>query len=282
MASRTGRAVHKNPLVFKVLREISGSAVLPAARLASGNGFVQIQPMRESYASYTTFSPAALALAGIAILGTLLARQASPLDAAETLTGRATVVDGDTIKIDGAHIRLEGIDAPEAGQTCGRKDGGEWRCGSAASAKLAALIDTRRVDCESRGRDKYDRVLGVCFADGRDINAEMVRSGFAWAFVKYSTSYVEAETEARARHAGIWQGEAEPAWVFREKRWASAEEAAPSGCAIKGNVTEHGHIYHMPWSPWYGKVRIEALKGERWFCSEAEAQEAGWRPAIVH
>ena len=76
--------------------------------------------------------------------------------------------------------------------------------------------------------------------------------------------------------------DAEPAWLFREKHWAGAEQAAPKGCAIKGNVTAHGHIYHMPWSPWYGKVKVDAAKGERWFCSESEAMAAGWRPAAVH
>ena len=58
-----------------------------------------------------------------------------------------------------------------------------------------------------------------------------------------------------------------PAWEFRAKRWAAAEQQAPEGCAIKGNVTEHGRIYHMPWSPWYGQIRIEADKGKRWFCT---------------
>jgi endonuclease YncB( thermonuclease family) len=196
--------------------------------------------------------------------------------------GQATVIDGDTINIEGTHVRLEGIDAPEAHQTCGRELVGSWSCGAAATKALNRLIGDRRVDCENRGHDKYGRVLGVCFVDGRDINAAMVQSGFAWAFVKYSRSYVDQEAEARAAKVGIWQGEAEPAWIYREKRWASAESAAPNGCAIKGNVTAHGHIYHMPWSPWYGKVKVDAAKGERWFCSEAEAREAGWRPAVVN
>ena len=56
---------------------------------------------------------------------------------------------------------------------------------------LAKLVAKRRVSCESRGNDKYDRMLGICFVDGRDINAEMVREGFAWAFVKYSQTYVK-------------------------------------------------------------------------------------------
>ena len=81
---------------------------------------------------------------------------------------------------------------------------------------------------------------------------------------------------------GIWQGESKPAWEYRAKRWAAAEEKAPEGCAIKGNVTKNGRIYHMPWSPWYAQIRIEPDKGKRWFCTEAEALAAGWRPVQVH
>lgn len=197
------------------------------------------------------------------------------------MTGRARVVDGDTLEVAGRRVRLEGIDAPEHGQTCARAKNGDWNCGAASADALERLIGRRAVSCENRGTDKYGRMLGVCSVDGNDINAEMVRRGFAWAFVKYSQSYVAEEAEARRAHVGIWQAETEPAWVYREKRWAGAEQAAPDGCAIKGNVTAHGHIYHMPWSPWYGKVRVEAQKGERWFCSEAEAVAAGWRPAIA-
>jgi hypothetical protein len=73
-----------------------------------------------------------------------------------------------------------------------------------------------------------------------------------------------------------------PAWEFRARRWAAAEGAAPEGCAIKGNVTRNGRIYHMPWSPWYPQTRIETDKGKRWFCTEAEALAAGWRPVQPH
>jgi endonuclease YncB( thermonuclease family) len=230
--------------------------------------------------------PVASALVGVVALGVLSlmpARETVARAAAGDgdIAGLARVIDGDTLEIDGRQVRLAGIDAPEAGQTCGRRLLGSWRCGTAASDQLAKLVAKRRVNCESRGTDKYDRMLGICFVDGRDINAEMVREGLAWAFVKYSRSYVRQEAEARLARVGIWQGGAEPAWVYREKRWAGAEEEAPKGCAIKGNVTEHGHIYHMPWSPWYGKVKVEETKGERWFCSEAEAVAAGWRAAAT-
>lgn len=196
------------------------------------------------------------------------------------LSGRATVIDGDTLEIAGERVRLEGIDAPEMAQTCGRKWFGQWSCGRAAANTLKSLVGTRRIDCQSAGRDKYGRMLGWCSVDGRDINREMVREGMAWAFVKYSRRYEAVEAEARTAKAGIWQGDAQPAWVYREQHWQVAETAAPQGCAIKGNITSNGRIYHPPWSAWYAKVKVEPEKGERWFCSEAEAAEAGFRPAM--
>lgn len=211
------------------------------------------------------------------------ARPAHDFSASDSaISGRVRVIDGDTIEIDGRRIRLEGIDAPEHGQRCGRRFFGTWNCGTAAADALRDLVDQRIVSCESQGNDKYGRILGICFVDGIDINAQMVREGYAWAFVKYSKSYVGEEAEARAVRAGIWTGDAEPAWLYREKQWAGAEYAAPSGCAIKGNISSHGHIYYVPWSPRYAQVKIELEKGERWFCSEADAIAAGWRPASVH
>jgi hypothetical protein len=90
----------------------------------------------------------------------------------------------------------------------------------------------------------------------------MARQGHAWAFVRYS--------RAQGRGLGIWQGEAMPAW-----EWAMTEPET-SGCAIKGNVTSNGRIYHTPSSPWYAQIRMTAAKGKRWFCTEAEAIAAGW------
>ena len=200
-----------------------------------------------------------------------------------SFSGVARVVDGDTIAVGDLRVRLEGIDAPEASQTCLTRLGQPWPCGTKATNELARLVDGRQVRCEDRGLDKYNRTLGICFLGSLDINAEMVRRGFAWAFVKYSNAYVAVEAEARAAKAGIWEGDATPAWDFRAGRWQTAEIKAPEGCAIKGNVTANGRIYHMPWSPWYEKVRMDDLsKGKRWFCSETEAVAAGWRPAQTH
>ena len=198
------------------------------------------------------------------------------------IAGPARVVDGDTIVVADVRIRLEGIDAPESSQTCMSAEGEPWPCGNHATRELIRIIVGHTVTCEDRGQDKYGRTLGVCYADGRDINADMVRRGFAWAFVRYSSSYVAQEAAAKAEKAGIWAGQSQPAWDYRARRWQTAEPEAPSGCAIKGNVTTNGRIYHLPWSPWYDKVKMDGERGKRWFCTEAEALAAGWRPAQTY
>jgi hypothetical protein len=73
-----------------------------------------------------------------------------------------------------------------------------------------------------------------------------------------------------------------PAWEFRHSKWHMAEVSTPKGCAIKGNISHGGQIYHVPWSPWYDKVKIDTGRGERWFCNEADAITAGWRAALTN
>lgn len=239
--------------------------------------------------------PVALALvAGLAVVplahvsGAASARPIATIPPDGVIRGPARVIDGDTVDIDGTRIRLEGIDAPEAGQTCTSAQGQPWDCGTEATRLMVSLTRGHDLDCMSHGLDKYGRVLATCYVGNTDINAEMVRKGLAWAFVRYSHTYVADEAAARSIHAGIWQGAAQPAWEYRAARWANAAmlppvstSAAAAGCVIKGNVSHSGLVYHMPWSPWYDKVTMDLDKGKRWFCSEVEAQAAGWRPAMM-
>ena len=194
------------------------------------------------------------------------------------IRGIARVVDGDTIDIGDTRIRLEGIDAPEAGQTCKRKWFGSWPCGAVATAALARMVENRSGELRAarprQVRAHAGRLLrrrpGHQCADGapgprlgvRQVLAELREGGGAGA-------------RGEPRHLA---GRVEAPWDYRAKRWAAAEQQAPEGCAIKGNVTKNGRIYHMPWSPWYAQIKMEADKGKRWFCTEAEALAAGWRP----
>ena len=204
-----------------------------------------------------------------------------------THSGSARVIDGDTLEIRGTRIRLHGIDAPESAQRC-RAAGRAWPCGREATRALSGRIAGRPVVCEERDRDRYGRSVAVCRAGGEDVNAWMARAGWAFAYRKYSHSYVAEERAAKAAGRGIWRGEVVAPWEWRKgERLAGAGGGANtptdaqqgSGrCAIKGNIGKDGQrIYHVPGGRYYERTRINRSKGERWFCSEAEARAAGWR-----
>lgn len=200
----------------------------------------------------------------------------SPSTAADTVR----VVDGDTLDIGGVRYRLHGIDAPESAQECRSASGGSWPCGQEAIEKIEQLVHLGETACEPKDRDRYGRIVAVCRVAGRDINAEMVSSGLAWAFRKYSVDYVNLEADAQRQRVGVWQSPTETPWDYRAKKWGAAEAQSPSQkCPIKGNISRKGEkIYHVPWSRDYAKTKIKPGSGERWFCSEDEAVSAGWRP----
>lgn len=193
----------------------------------------------------------------------------------------AEVVDGDTIRIGETVYRIEGIDAPEMAQRCERGNGKTWACGRQAARALVDIVEGKHVECADGVPDDYGRIVATCYAGDLNIGAAMVRAGMAWAFVKYSDSYVAEERLARSELIGIWQAENQPAWLFRTEQWDSAAQDAPADCPIKGNINRKGeHIYHAPWSRSYARTRIDTSRGERWFCSEAEALAAGWRAPL--
>jgi len=67
-----------------------------------------------------------------------------------------------------------------------------------------------------------------------------------------------------------------------EWRRSGGNQGAPERCLIKGNINSKGDkIYHAPGMSSYGATRIDESKGERWFCSEAEALASGWRAPRV-
>lgn len=81
---------------------------------------------------------------------------------ADAVTGRASVVDGDTIEVAGKRVRLHGVDAPESWQKCSDGDGGTYRCGKAAANALDQfLAASRPVHCNVIDHDRYHRLVGV-------------------------------------------------------------------------------------------------------------------------
>ena len=194
-----------------------------------------------------------------------------------TFANTVHIVDGDTLDVDGTRYRINGIDAPEAGQKCKTERGKDWACGTAATNALFAITKGKTVRCDSLAVDSYGRDIGRCYAGKTDIAKAMVTQGMAWAFLKFSDEYEGTQNIAKSAKRGIWRGKAQPAWVFRATKWEIASQKSPNGCPIKGNISPNGKIYHPPWSPWYNRTRINTSKGERWFCDEDEALKAGWR-----
>lgn len=197
--------------------------------------------------------------------------------------GHARVIDGDTLEVAGTTVRLFGIDALERGQSCDTA-GRSWPCGIWAGQQLARLIGGQPVTCTGRDTDRYGRLVARCTGPGGDLGAAMVEQGAALAYRRYALDYVAQEERARSAQRGLWGREGaqtqDPA-AFRAtgRRDADSAQTAPAGCAIKGNISASGRIYHRPGQRDYDRTRIDPARGERWFCSEAEARAAGWRPA---
>lgn len=193
------------------------------------------------------------------------------------LVGRVDhVADGDTltVSIDGERhrVRLHQIDAPEHDQP-----------GAAAARRaLAAKVDGQYVRLAVVTVDDYGRLVAGVSLGERDINRELVREGHAWAFRRYleDRSLLDDEAAARRTGRGLWR-EADPVapWQWRQQQRDRTSGARPD-CRIKGNINRRGErIYHRPGDRSYAQTRISTARGERWFCSEREAREAGWRAA---
>lgn len=199
---------------------------------------------------------------------------AAPAAGAETVEGRARVIDGDTLAIGAVHVRLFGIDAPEHDQNCDR-DGVVWACGQAAAQALAKAVGRARLVCEVKDRDRYGRMVSICWRGRADLGEVMVAQGAAMAYRRYSQRYAAVEDAARVQRMGIWAARMETPEAYRH---GDAQLQAGT-CAIKGNIGTHGRIYHMPGQADYAATRINEQKGERWFCTEGEARAAGFRRA---
>ena len=207
-------------------------------------------------------------------LSALLILLLSAVHAAD-LSGKVVgISDGDTFTLLTADkqqvkIRLAEIDAPESGQPYGNK----------SKQALSGLIFGKDVRVVAQTTDRYGRTVGRPYVGDLDICAEMVRLGAAWAYREYlrDQGLLTLESKARADKRGLWgtsEAQAMPPWEWR--RSGGGNDAGT--CQIKGNINSKGdRIYHVPGSRSYGPTRINESKGERWFCSEAEARAAGWR-----
>lgn len=208
------------------------------------------------------------------------------------------VSDGDTIKVlvDGRteRVRLIGIDTPEL------SSGGCYA--QQATSKMQSLVQSRSVvltaDPGQDDRDRYGRLVRhVSLEDGRLVAGLLIEGGFGREYTydgeyEHQSDYRTKESRARQARTGLWgacrAGESGRTGDSKvraaPKPSASApprSDAAASGsCDIKGNISAKGEkIYHVPGGRSYAATRISPDKGERMFCSEIEAEAAGWRTA---
>ena len=143
----------------------------------------------------------------------------------DTISGKALVIDGDTIKINSKKVRLFGIDAPEKKQKCKKlflsihilSFDKSYDCGIISTNKLKNKIKDHVIICKSKGKDRYKRIIAECFKNNTNLNSWLVRNGYAVAYLKYSKKYLTAQNLAKKENRGIWQGKFEMPWDWRKK-----------------------------------------------------------------
>jgi endonuclease YncB( thermonuclease family) len=127
------------------------------------------------------------------------------------------IVDGDTIHLNGEKIRFIGIDTPELKQTC-LKEGIKDICGVTAKKILIDKIGKDNVECISEGKDQYKRTLAECFVNNESLSSYLVRSGYAFAYRRYSKKFIPDEDYARINKIGMWSMEFNYPWDYRKSK----------------------------------------------------------------
>ena len=146
-------------------------------------------------------------LLGIVILGLLWCNVSS--------ANNLKIVDGDTIVLNGEKIRFLGIDTPELKQTC-LQGNEEVGCGMFAKMLLAKKIGNNMPNCIGKKKDFYKRTLAECFVNGESLSKFLVRSGYAFAYRKYSTKFIKDEDFAKVNKLGMWSMTFQYPWDFRK------------------------------------------------------------------
>ena len=125
------------------------------------------------------------------------------------------VVDGDTIHLNGEKIRFTGIDTPELKQTC-INQGIIDPCGVTAKKILIEKIADNKVECISERKDRYKRTLAECFVNDESLSGYLVRSGYAFAYRKYSKKFIPDEDYAKDNKIGMWSMQFKYPWDHRK------------------------------------------------------------------
>jgi endonuclease YncB( thermonuclease family) len=140
----------------------------------------------------------------VSIFLTCTAEESLPDKINSSLSEPVKIIDGDSLEIGDTRIRLMGIDAPEYSQYCKNKNKKSYPCGKEATQYLQNLIDDTPVSCHVIKKDQYDRYLCTCYAKEKDLNREMILSGYAIVYLE--SPYNAEQKTAKELKRGLWQG----------------------------------------------------------------------------
>jgi len=202
----------------------------------------------------------------------------APASRAGTTDTPVSVIDGDTIQIDGKIIQIYGIDAPELGQMC-RHDGTWFHCGLDAAFELNKLIGLEETALRCAPPEgKAGAATQVCQVGHFDVAHVLLSSGYVVATAEAGSNYREAESSARGAKLGLWHSEfVTPADWRAGRRLADEPDPAGEPCPIKAVVSPGGeHFYYVPTDKVYDALPLDPARQDRRFCSDEDARAAGW------
>jgi endonuclease YncB( thermonuclease family) len=227
--------------------------------------------------------------------------------ASQAFAEAVIVRDGGTLQLGDVSYRLDGIDAPELDQICIDDHADPWACGVEARDQLVKLIGGRQIRCSDLGADPSykKRHIGICTAESEtaSLNQLLVRRGFALNFDPSGTGrFWEDEASAKDNRRGLWKGCFVAPQEFRGGRKDGSllgdscrsdkdreiravmfpdHPVMPPACSIKGKFAARARftgnvgVYHLQGCRSYPAL----TRPDRWFCTEEDAQAAGFRKA---
>jgi endonuclease YncB( thermonuclease family) len=192
---------------------------------------------------------------------------------AETPGPRISVIDGDTIMVDGRIVQIAGIDAPELGQRC-LQDRVQEPCGENAAFELKKLltVEHHKVRCAPAADDMEGE---VCHIGHVDIATILLESGYVVATADAEEAYRGLETTAKGVPLGLWQSEFLPPDEWRATEQLSIETS--ENCPIKAVTTDKGRQYFVPTDDEYDDIAVDETRGDRFYCSDEAARADDWR-----